>query len=138
MQHTKQAVIQLNLPFGQGPATITSRQVIANRTAHKQWWGPLWRGLAVEETAKHYRAMGMALWLYIYLIVHANRKTGVLFRLLPTIAAEMGVPIRTVQYWLGKLRKGGYVTTASNGRGLTIMVEKWKPLKPHNAFPKAG
>lgn len=72
--------------------------------------------------------MGSAVWLYMYFIVHANRKTGELFRLMPVIAAEMGLPVRTINYWLAKLRKGGYIHTVSNGRGLAIAVLKWKPL----------
>jgi hypothetical protein len=94
----------------------------------RRWWGPVWRGLTVEPTAKHYRAMGKAVWLYLYLIVHANRETGVLFRLVPVIATDMGLSVRTVCYWLSKLRNGGYVKTEYNGRGLTIAVLKWKPI----------
>lgn len=94
----------------------------------RRWWGPVWRGLTVEPTAKHYRAMGKAVWLYLYLIVHANRKTGVLFRLMPAVALDMGLPVRTIRDWLTRLRKTGYVHTKSNGRGLTIAVLKWKPV----------
>jgi hypothetical protein len=60
-------------------------------TLHDRWWGPVWRGLTAEETARHYRAMGAALWLCIYLIAQANRKTGELFRLTPSIAKDMGL-----------------------------------------------
>lgn len=94
----------------------------------QRWWGPVWRGLTVEPTAKHYRSMGKAVWLYLYLIVHANRKTGILFRLVSVIAADMGLPVRTVGHWLAKLRKGEYIQTVSNGRGLIIAVLKWKPI----------
>ena len=102
----------------------TSPQVV-----HHRWWAPIWRGLAVEASAKHYQAMGKAVWLYIYLIVHANRRTGTLFRLLPSIAQDMGIPVRTIRAWLSKLRQQGYITTKSNGRGLEITVLKWKPLR---------
>ena len=94
----------------------------------KHWWGPIWRGLLVEETAKHYKAMGRAVWLYMYLIVHANRQTGTLHRLLPTISRDMGLKVRTIRQWLSVLRKHGYITTVSTGRALKIMIEKWRPI----------
>ncbi len=112
-------------------ASINTGRFVRTRKLHDRWWGPVWRGLTVEENAKHYRAMGKAVWLYIYLIVHANRKTGELFRLIPSIAKDMALPERTIRDWLRKLRKGGYVTTQSTGRGLVISVLKWKPLR-HN------
>ena len=94
----------------------------------RRWWGPVWRGLPVEPTAKHYRAMGKAVWLYLYLIIHANRKTGVLFRLTQVVALDMGLSVRTIRYWIARLSKAGYVQSKRNGRGLTISILKWKPL----------
>lgn len=116
-------MLELNSPTPL-PQRFTTKLVVSTN-----WWGPIWRGLAVEETAKHYKAMGKALWLYIYLIVHANRKTGIVFRRLPTIAQDMGIPERTIRAWLSILRKHAYLTTRSNGRGLTIAILKWKALK---------
>lgn len=104
------------------------RQPTQNTDAVRCWWGPIWRGLPVEPTARHYKAMGKAVWLYIYFVIHANRKTGVLYRLVPAIAQDMGLSVRTIQYWLTKLRKTGYVKITSTGRGLEISVLKWKPL----------
>ncbi len=52
----------------------------ADFVSKTNWWTPLWKGLPVEPTAKHYKIMGNALWLYIYLLVYANRLTGKLFR----------------------------------------------------------
>jgi hypothetical protein len=101
--------------------------------AHKQsprsWWGPVWRGLLVEDTAKHYKNMGRAVWLYMYLIVHADRRTGMLRRLMSTIAKDMGLKTRTIRAWLAVLRKHGYIRTSSTGRALEITIQKWKPLQ---------
>lgn len=94
----------------------------------KNWWGHIWKGLLSEQTAKHYKAMGKAIWLYLYLIVHANRKTGVLFRQTKTIATDMGIPIRTIQQWLTALRKGGYIITQFTGRSLIVTITKWRPI----------
>ena len=114
----------------------SSKQIIAHRgrtlTAHhRTWWGPIWRGLAVEPAGKHYRAMRTSLWLYIYLVIHADRRTGKLTRLLPTIARDMGVKLRTVRQWLAVLKKHGYVITTPTGRALQLTIAKWKPLRGH-------
>lgn len=92
------------------------------------WWGPVWRGLFVDPEGKHYRAMGRALWLYGYLIVHANRRTGVLYRAVTTVARDMQLSKRTIQSWLSLLRKRGYIGTKSTGRSLVIRIEKWRPI----------
>lgn len=92
------------------------------------WWGPVWRGLFVDPTGKHYRAMGRALWLYGYLVVHADRKTGTLFRRVSTVSCDMRVSERTVQAWLSLLRRHGYIKTRTTGRALAIGIEKWRPI----------
>lgn len=93
------------------------------------WWGPIWRGLAVEPNGKHYRAMRTSLWLYIYLVIHADRRNGTLIRLLPTIARDMGVKPRTIRQWLSVLKTHGYITTEQTGRALKLAITKWKPLR---------
>ena len=89
----------------------------------------MWRGLFVDPAGKHYRAMGKALWLYGYLIVHADRKTGTLSRKVSTIAGDMQVSERTIQDWLSLLRRREYVRTQTTGRALAIRIEKWRPIK---------
>ena len=51
----------------------------------------MWKGLVVDAEAKHYRKMKNAVWLYLYLLLNANRGTGVLMRKTKTISADMGV-----------------------------------------------
>jgi DNA-binding transcriptional ArsR family regulator len=102
---------------------------LLNNPAAKSWWAALWRGLIVDKTAKHYKAMGSAIWLYIYLVLHANRTTGILARKIATIAGDMHMSERTVQSWLARLRKAGYVIVRNSGRSLEIHIQKWKPLK---------
>jgi len=94
----------------------------------KSWWGPVWRGLIVENTSKHYRAMGRSLWLYLYLIVHADRKSGTLRRLVATIARDMGLSEAVSRRWLRTLRRHNYVITKTTGRALEITIVKWRPL----------
>ena len=92
------------------------------RIRHSIWWGPVWRGLFVDPEGKHYRAMGRALWLYGYLIVHANRRTGTLYRTVATVSRDMQVSKRTIQAWLALLRRHDYIRTKTTGRALVIGI----------------
>lgn len=96
----------------------------------KSWWAAVWRGLVADPEAKHYRSIRSALWLYIYLIVHANRKTGELNRRYETIARETGINKRTIRHWLAMLRREGYVKVDRLGRApaITIRIQRWKPI----------
>lgn len=95
----------------------------------KKWWAPLWNGLLVEPTAKHYKAMGSAVWLFLYFLTYANRTTGKLFRRRSTIASDLGLSLRTVNRWLGVLKQKGYIETQQSERSLVISITKWKPIK---------
>src|SRR5713226_3502721 len=92
------------------------------------WWAPVWRGLVVDPGGKHCRRMKNAVWLFLYLVLHADRRTGRLKRKCRTIAEEMGLPEATIRKWLATLRKYEYVETKNTGRCLEIVVKKWKTL----------
>jgi hypothetical protein len=94
----------------------------------KQWWAPVWKGLVMDLDAKHYRQMKNAVWLYLYLLVNANRVTGLLMRKIRTISKDMGIPRDTAVRWLNVLRKHGYIATLNTGRSLTIQVKNFKSL----------
>ena len=96
--------------------------------SRSRWWGYVWQGLVVSKDARHYQAMGKAIWLYLYLIIHADRKTGTLYRLTKTISENTGIPVRTIQSWLHILRKYGYITTERTGRSIVITITKWRPI----------
>lgn len=102
----------------------------------KQWWAPIWKGLVMDEEAKHYRKMRNALWLFLYLLLNANRQTGFLARKIRTISADMGLSRDTILRWLNALRKDGYVTTQNTGRYLTIQIMKWKPIPGARRTPR--
>jgi hypothetical protein len=99
-----------------------------NEQTQKQWWAPVWKGLVMDVEAKHYRMMKNAVWLYLYLLLNANRKTGTLMRKIGTVSKDMGVTRDTVLRWLKVLRSGGYIETVNTGRSLTIQVTRWKAL----------
>ena len=84
----------------------------------------------VDSRARHYRAMRGAVWLFLYLVIHADRRTGILIRRCRTLAAEMDIPLPTVRRWLARLRRHGYVTTERTGRSVVIHIRRWKPIVP--------
>jgi Helix-turn-helix domain len=86
--------------------------------------------LVVEQTGKHYRAMRSAVWLYLYLVVHADRQSGELFRRIATIAQDMGLKAPTIGRWMAALRKHSYIRSEKTGRALKITVLRWKRLRP--------
>lgn len=92
----------------------------------KRWWRAVWRGLVVDAEAKHYRAMGPVLWLFIYLVIHADPNSGSLSRKYRTIAGEMGISPRTIRSWLTRLSQHGYVTVTRTGRSQVIHISRWK------------
>jgi len=92
----------------------------------RTWWAPVWRGLVVDADGKHYRQMKNAVWLFLHLVLHADRRSGRLKRKCRTIAKEMGIPEKTVHRWLKTLKDQGYIETKNNGRCLEIGIKLWK------------
>jgi len=86
----------------------------------------VWRGLVVDKEAKHYYRIHSAVWLYLYLLIHAKRKTGLVFKKYRTIAADMGVNERSVRYWMGRLKRHRYIGLEKTGRTPMIKIQKWK------------
>ena len=120
--------------------SILATNVLA-KPRSRDWWGFVWRGLVVSRTAKHYNAMGRAVWLFLYLIIHANRRSGTVYRRVRTISQDIGLSERTVQIWLKTLRDKEYITTERTGRSLIIHINKWKPITrspSHMLRPPAG
>lgn len=92
------------------------------------WWAPVWRGLIVDPEGKHYRRLKGALWLLLYLFLHADWTTGTFRQKVSTIAEATGIPIRTIQGWLPRLKEHGYITARGTGRALVIQIRKWRTL----------
>jgi hypothetical protein len=88
---------------------------------------------------KHYRAMGDALWLFVWCVDHvtkevSNEKSGErIGRVLGTmpqcdenIAGALGCSARTVRRWRHKLVRGGYLGCRRTPNGHTLWVRKSK------------
>jgi hypothetical protein len=110
---------------------------IPKKLNQKSWWSPIWRGLIVDPEAKHYRQIRSALWLFLYLILHADRKTGELHRRYDTISRDLGIPKRTVRRWLALLDQAGYVEIGRTRRSpaFSIRVRRWKAFDSPRSQP---
>lgn len=86
----------------------------------------MWRGLIADPESKHRKVMGSAVWVYLYLLTYANRKTGIVRRTQQMMVKDTGYSLGTVQAGLRRLRKAGYLTTKRIGRYLEIQINKWK------------
>jgi len=105
----------------------------------KQWWAPILKGLVVDSEAKHYKKMGNAVWLFLYLFLNADQRSGFLAVKVKTISSGTGIKPDTILRWLNILRKQGYIATQNTGRGLLIQIREWKEPSPDigkNAFQK--
>ncbi|TKJ32896.1 MAG: hypothetical protein CEE38_21995 [Planctomycetes bacterium B3_Pla] len=105
-------------------------------STQKQWWAPVRTGLVMDLDAKHYQKMRNAVWLFLYLLLNANRRNGSLVRKLQTISSDMGITRDTALRWLSVLRKQGYIVTQNTGRCLHIQITKWKGLADVGKLPK--
>ena len=132
---------QDNKSFNKTPSLFSSKfdflkkKIEERRLAklqHPSWWTSLWRGLIADPEAKHRKAMGSAVWMYLYLLVYANRKTGIVRRPQIAMHIDTGYPIRTIQSQLFKQKKQGYITTEHSGRYLKITILKWKSFHDPN------
>lgn len=100
----------------------------------KSWWAAIWIGLLQEQ---HLQKMRNSIWLFLYLVLHANRRTGkVMQRRYQTIVKDMGVPLGTIRRWLNTLRKHNYVTIERSGQALVIHIQKWKTLPAYRTQSK--
>src|SRR2546428_7487850 len=97
--------------------------------SHDNWWAAVWCGLVVDPDGKHVRRLGTAGWLFLYLILHARRATGLVITRRSTIARRMRMPLRTVQRWLKLLQRYDYVEIVSERPVLRLRIKRWKPLK---------
>ncbi len=109
---------------------------MSSTTEHqKDWWAPVWRGLVVDPEGKHYRRLKNSVWLFLYLLLHADRRGGHLLRKVKTICSDSGFPRDAVLRWLNVLRNGGYICTENTGRCLSIVIKKWKTLPEVGNMP---
>lgn len=108
----------------------SSRSAGSNKiTTHRKppsWWSPVWRGLVADPESRHRKAMGPAIWTYLYLLMYATRKDGVVRRTQGSMHQDTGYSLRALQAHLIRLRKSGYISIQRTGRFVTIFILRWK------------
>lgn len=107
-------------------------------TASSIWWAPVRRGLVVDHGGKHFRRLGRALWLLLYLFLHADRRSGFLARKQATIAGDTGIPLRTIRAWMRRLERDGYIAVQRSGRAQRIRVLRWAGTRRHVSAGQSG
>src|ERR1700752_3743173 len=83
------------------------QRVQTSNREDRMWWTHVWSGLVRDPTGKNFKKLKGSVWLYLYLLLGANWRTGKLFRRVATIAKDMSIPDRTITRWLKILREGG-------------------------------
>ena len=106
---------------------------LKQKPAKNSWWFPLWKGLIVDENAKHRIRMGTSIWLYLYLLFSVNRKTGITYKKQKDMAIELGFSIRTIQKHLLRLSSNNYIIIEKQSKPQKIQITKWK-LFNHKKF----
>lgn len=94
----------------------------------KDWWAPVWRGLVMDKEGKHYRKMRSGIWLFLYLLLNANRRSGLLYKKIKTVSSDTGWNRDMILRWLNILRRSGYIATKNTGRCLLMQIRNWKGL----------
>jgi hypothetical protein len=130
MPHKKQNQFRAaELSFSRSSlADSFQRHSVPDHKPVRDWWAHLRRGLIIEPTAKHHRQMRQAVWLYLYLLLNADGRTGMLFRRLATISQDTGIARRTIRRWFSALRRYEYISAQFNGSFWQITINKWRPI----------
>lgn len=109
---------------------------LASNRKGRMWWTHVWSGLVRDPTGKHYKKLKSSVWLYLYLLLGANWRTGKLFRRVGTISKDMAIPDRTITRWLKILRDGGYIESTTKSRVLQISITKWRSVARGKTVPR--
>lgn len=101
-------------------------------SSNSEWWAAFRRGLFVDKSAKHHDQMGSAIWLYGYLHMAADWRTGKLVRKYETISNDTGYKKRTLERWMATLIKFDYIKVIQLSKSLSIEITKWRPINAAN------
>lgn len=89
------------------------------------------RSRLIGNDGRNYQRMRQTIWLYLYLVLQLNPKTGRLVTEVSTISQDMGIREETIRSWLGHLKKQGYVSAKRQGDYWLIRVTGLRPI-PEN------
>jgi len=78
--------------------------------------------------------MGVAIWLFLYLLDRANWEAGIIESYTDQEAAEaLGTGVTSIRYWRKKLDYGGYITCNQGFRCQKITIHKWRNPRKKDA-----
>ncbi|REJ76314.1 MAG: helix-turn-helix domain-containing protein [Acidobacteria bacterium] len=122
------------LPLCKSPKTKTESESSSKKLGirNTSWWTPVYSGLVVSPEGKHRSQMGPAIWVYLYLITYAKRKTGIAHRNVGKISEETGMSARSIHRHLNRLETNGYIRFVERRPILKIQITKWKNFGKHN------
>lgn len=87
--------------------------------------------------SKHRRAMGEAVWLYLYLHKEANWSTGVISRYRhDEAAAALDMPLRTVKRQMARLEGAGYISSARSKGYSQVTICRYKVSEMGSGAPR--
>jgi hypothetical protein len=90
----------------------------------KKTWIKVKRGLVKD--AKHRRALGVRIWLYLHILDRANWEDGIVYEWIDKHEAEdLEMPWRTLQDQRRQLEEDGYITCHQKKRHQNIVIHKW-------------
>ena len=82
---------------------------------------------------KHRDAMGVRIWLFMYLIDHADWETGRVDGFRDGVAADaMEMPQSTIRKWRTGLQDSGYITSEPGFQCQNIIIRKWRDPRQVN------
>ena len=82
-----------------------------------------------EKLDAHFQQMRMALWLYLYLNVHANKNTGKLVVAADVIAEKFNVAEQVIRNWIAVLKRHQYISVKKQGKELILKISGWMKEK---------
>lgn len=94
-----------------------------------RWYFPTFEGLY---DAKHVQQMGMAIWLYGWILARAwvSKTPGVIAYTHTEASQELGVCDKTARLWFKSLQECGYlITRARHAYHLEVEVSKWRSIE---------
>lgn len=94
----------------------------------RKYWNPIVRGLTHDSDGKHYYRLKHAIWLYLYLLIEANHRTGRVLTTLEKISSDMGLDIQLLITFLGHLKRWNYVSTQKESGQILFKIAKWKSI----------
>lgn len=94
-----------------------------------RWYFPVFEGLL---DAKHLKQMGMAIWLYAWILARAwaNQSNGAVQYSHTDACQGLGVCDKTVRLWFKTLQEYGYlIIRARHPHHLEVEVSKWRSVE---------